>query len=475
MTPASDPSASLPRFVSHLQVALQAHPRAKSEVAVSQAPGVLDVMGGISEDSHGLVLTAAIAFSCKSAVWRTAGNTVHIRLLTECGNGSTHDFESKIDALAASSADATAIILAACRQAKSEWAFPIALAVNKAIARGLLAGSDGGLFVLIQSDFPADADLGQSTVIPTCVVDALAKLSKSPLTCADKARLAAAAAFEATGLQSLRTALTTLAAPADGSLLSVRFHPQLGQEPLHMPPGVAVVAVRTHLARPTTRERMIETRTCTDMGLRMIHELQVKDGLPHDQNGNPLSTVTPEDYVGRYRDRMPSKITSKAFLSQFGTIRGLDDGDATRDIYKVRSRAEHHIYENKRVHDFATYLSRARRAENLQDLIEAGELMYASHWSYSQRCGIGGVETDRLVSAIRKQGVAAGLFGAKVTGGGSGGEIVVLMRDDERAHASLAAAIRQAEAISMRPVHTYRGYLAGAEQFTPPQLAGAAS
>ena len=49
------------------------------------------------------------------------------------------------------------------------------------------------------------------------------------------------------------------------------------------------------------------------------------------------------------------------------------------------------------------------------------------------------------------------------------------MRDDERAHTSLAAAIRQAEAISMRPVHTYRGYLAGAEQFTTPQLAGAAS
>jgi L-arabinokinase len=432
-------------------------------------------MGGISEDSSGLVLTAAIAFACKAAVWQIAGKKLHIRMLTECGNGPAHDFEAPIALVTTSPADASTRIMAAARQAGSEWAFPIATAVNKAMARGILSGADGGLYVLIQSDFPADADLGQATVIPTCVADAMAKLSKVPLACIEKAAIGAAAAYEATGLKSLRTSLTTLTAPADGSLLSIRFHPQLAQEPLHIPAGIVVVAARTHLGRPTTRERLIETRTCTEMGLRMIRELQVEDGVRIDGNGSPLSAVTPEDYVDRYRDRMPSKITSKAFLSKFGTFRGLGDGDAIRDIYKVRSRVEHHIYENRRVHEFATFLSRARRAEGLQDLIDAGELMYASHWSHSQRCGIGGVETDRLVNAIRKHGPAAGLFGAKVTGGGSGGEIVVLMRDDERAYASLAAAIRAAEAVSSRPVHTYRGYLAGADQFQAPQLLATAS
>ena len=56
-----------------------------------------------------------------------------------------------------------------------------------------------------------------------------------------------------------------------------------------------------------------------------------------------------------------------------------------------------------------------------------GELMYASHKSYSA-CGLGSSGTDRLVEMVRQAGPAAGLFGAKITGGGSGGTVAVLGR-----------------------------------------------
>jgi L-arabinokinase len=49
-----------------------------------------------------------------------------------------------------------------------------------------------------------------------------------------------------------------------------------------------------------------------------------------------------------------------------------------------------------------------------------GELMYQSHASYSA-CGLGSNGTDRLVELVRDAGAAAGLYGAKITGGGSGG------------------------------------------------------
>ncbi len=56
-----------------------------------------------------------------------------------------------------------------------------------------------------------------------------------------------------------------------------------------------------------------------------------------------------------------------------------------------------------------------------------GELMYASHESYSA-CGLGSSGTDRLVEMVRQAGPEAGLFGGKITGGGSGGTVAVLGR-----------------------------------------------
>ena len=51
--------------------------------------------------------------------------------------------------------------------------------------------------------------------------------------------------------------------------------------------------------------------------------------------------------------------------------------------------------------------------------------MYASHASYSV-CGLGSDGTDRLVELVAAAGADAGLFGAKITGGGSGGTVAIL-------------------------------------------------
>ena len=60
---------------------------------------------------------------------------------------------------------------------------------------------------------------------------------------------------------------------------------------------------------------------------------------------------------------------------------------------------------------------------------QLGALMYESHASYG-RCGLGSQGTDRLVELVRAEGPAAGLYGARITGGGSGGTVAVLGRRD---------------------------------------------
>src|SRR5438552_699918 len=51
---------------------------------------------------------------------------------------------------------------------------------------------------------------------------------------------------------------------------------------------------------------------------------------------------------------------------------------------------------------------------------------YESHESYS-RCGLGSDGTDALVTLVRET-AADDLYGAKITGGGSGGTVAVLGR-----------------------------------------------
>ena len=64
----------------------------------------------------------------------------------------------------------------------------------------------------------------------------------------------------------------------------------------------------------------------------------------------------------------------------------------------------------------------------------AGKLMYASHNGYGSWCAMGCAETDLIVDLVRRRGPACGLYGAKITGGGSGGTVAVLaLRSDEEA------------------------------------------
>ena len=68
-----------------------------------------------------------------------------------------------------------------------------------------------------------------------------------------------------------------------------------------------------------------------------------------------------------------------------------------------------------------------------------GEMMYQSHDSYTA-CGLGSNGTDELVRLVREIGIAGGLYGARITGGGSGGTVAVLGQRDE-APASLARVV----------------------------------
>jgi galactokinase len=159
-----------------------------------------------------------------------------------------------------------------------------------------------------------------------------------------------------------------------------------------------------------------------------------------------LCNISVPEYVAKLRDRLPTRIKGRAFVEKLGHLPECATPIVGEAVYKVRSRTEHHIYENARAHQFVERLSRWSRTGERDALLGAGELMYASHWSCGQRCGLGDIATDRLVNALRHRGAGEGIFGARISGCGAGGTVAVLMADAPAARRTVAEVLAEYEA-----------------------------
>jgi len=172
-----------------------------------------------------------------------------------------------------------------------------------------------------------------------------------------------------------------------------------------------------------------------------------------------LSNVTPSEFDSEFRRILPDSLSGAAFLQRFSATTDAVTRVEPERTYPVRAASEHPIREHHRVRTFAELLGCAA-SERVFSLL--GELMYQSHQSYTA-CGLGSEATDRLVELVREAGPAQGLYGAKITGGGSGGTVAVLARAD--AEASVSRIARRFSELTRRDVHIFSGSSAGAAEF----------
>jgi L-arabinokinase len=144
------------------------------------------------------------------------------------------------------------------------------------------------------------------------------------------------------------------------------------------------------------------------------------------------------------------------FLERYaGTTDQVTRVDPDRN-YAVLPPTAHPIGENQRVGDFRALL---RNRIDEKTLNAMGELMYAAHDSYTA-CGLGSEATDALVKLVKEARPTSGLYGAKITGGGSGGTVAILgCADAEQAVADVAR--RYAEHTG-RETYIFRGSSPGA-------------
>jgi L-arabinokinase len=238
---------------------------------------------------------------------------------------------------------------------------------------------------------------------------------------------------------------------------------------VQLPPTLEVWGIDSGIRHEVGGADYAGVRIGAFMGYRLIAgvaQLPVKglgDGhveITDPKWGGYLANVAPSKWESKYRDLLPEVMDGGFFLQAFG---GISDPvtyvDPTRS-YRVRQPTAHPIYEHRRVQLFRDLL--VAGATEKKERLQLGDLMYQSHASYSA-CGLGSSGTDRLVALARRAGRGAGIYGAKITGGGSGGVVAVLARAGSRE--TVDGIAREYERLTGRSAIVLGGSSDGAAKF----------
>jgi galactokinase len=150
------------------------------------------------------------------------------------------------------------------------------------------------------------------------------------------------------------------------------------------------------------------------------------------------SGVTHSHAGGEYRTR---RAECEAAAQQLGVrvLRDLEPGDLARVEAlpdPIRQRARHVVTENARVLEAVTALRAG-------DLPRLGQLLKTAHASLRDDFQVSVPEIDKLVEIADQ---TDGVLGARLTGGGFGGSIVVLAHRDQAAAAGATIAQRYQQA-----------------------------
>jgi L-arabinokinase len=203
------------------------------------------------------------------------------------------------------------------------------------------------------------------------------------------------------------------------SLLALLCQPAELQASVRAPDSIRFWGVDSGERHAISGSDYSSVRIGAFMGRRMIAELS-------GSFGDYLANVRVDEFERQFMDRLPEGMKGSEFIDRFS---GTGDTVTTVDperTYKIRVPTAHPIYEYHRVQEFRELLLGRVTDKELQRL---GELMYQSHASYSA-CGLGSRGTDMIVDQVRSTGLGRGLYGARITGGGSGGTVAVIGRAD---------------------------------------------
>jgi len=399
---------------------------------VARAPGRLDVMGGIADYSGSLVLQLPLAVATTAVLQARDEPTIEIVSLR---GDEPSRFTMALETLVRGELrDPSALAAWFAAHERDRWA-----AYVIGVAHACLAERDaedvvrrGGFRLLVLSQVPEGKGVSSSAALEVACMAVIAARYDVDMTGQQVATASQWAENHIAGAPCGIMDQMTSACGRRDRLLRLLCQPGIVEGHVDVPRGFRFFGIDSGIRHAVSGSDYGTVRTAAFMGYRIIADVA---GLPASLDATTvrdvdarwhgyLANLTPAELESRFLTHLPERMSGAEFLERYAgitdTVTRVDSGRE----YPVRQATAHPVYENARVTRFAELLGGLRAGAD--DVArEMGVLMQASHASYGA-CGLGSEGTDRLVELVRRAGPESGLFGAKITGGGSGGTVAVL-------------------------------------------------
>jgi L-arabinokinase len=408
--------------------------RGDEPLFVARAPGRLDVMGGIADYSGSLVLQLPLEVATTAIVQPCAERTIELMSLRP-RSGRAAYFSILLDALLHGPLrDPGRLRARVMARRDDKWAAYVLGVVHACLVRrGEEArASAGGFRMLIFSDVPEGKGVSSSAALEVASLAAVAARYGVAMRDEEIAVASQWAENHVAGAPCGIMDQMTSACGRRDRLLRLRCQPDVVEGHVAIPEGWRCYGIDSGIRHAVTGSDYGTVRTAAFMGYRIIAEIA---GLPATIDASNvrdvdarwhgyLANISPTEFESRFAAQLPEWMTGAEFLTRFDGITDVVTRVQPESRYPVRRATAHPVYENARVERFATLLDElGSGGEPIAH--EMGVLMGESHASYSA-CGLGSDGTDRLVEMVMQAGPGHGLFGAKITGGGSGGTVAIL-------------------------------------------------
>jgi L-arabinokinase len=392
-------------------------------ITVARAPARLDCMGGIADYCGATVFEAPLGRAVVVGWQPREDARLVVRSLATELNEDGRNAEFCLDDIDAAAYAEVGRRLS--REPARAWAAYVlgALAV---LRREEDVPTERGANMLVWSNIPIGVGVASSAALEVAALSAACGALGVELPGTRLAALAQLVENKVVGAPCGIMDQVTSALGEPGKLLALQCRPcrVLGRH--RLPAGVRLFGLSSRVEHRVSGAAYTNARVAAFMGMAMVNARRA------DRDEPPLRylcELSPEDYIEHYRAGLPEHMSGAEFMAAHGST---PDPVTTVDpdlTYRVRPCTDHPIFENRRVERFIRCMERARAGDRTA-LVEAGGLMQASHWSYGWNCHMGCRETDLIADLVRRRGPDQGLYGAKITGGGSGGTVAILAGED---------------------------------------------
>lgn len=404
-------------------------------VVIARAPGRLDVMGGIADYSGSLVLEMPLA--CATLAIAQKQTVARLDVLSVRG-GESFRFDIELGELLTGALRTPEALASWFAERPAErWAAYVVGSVYRCLTLAGVGELRWGLRLFITSDVPEGKGVSSSAALEVAVMAATAACFDLEI---EAAEMAAACQWAENHIAQapcgIMDQMTSVLGRRD-RLLRLRCQPALVEGYVDVPDGYRFYGIDSGILHAVTGADYGTVRTAAFMGYRIIADIAglnvVADGsrvrVDDDRWHGHLANIAPDEFTAHFLDRLPEQMRGAEFIARYGGITDTVTRVEAARWYPVRQATSHPVFECDRVGRFAELLATGLEQRDVAET--TGALMLHSHESYGA-CGLGSDGTDRLVELVMEAGPERGLFGAKITGGGSGGTVAILGTDEAR-------------------------------------------